>query len=67
MAVLINPPKNCNVCEFPLNNIIYDARTRAGPWAYLCESCFRELGCGLGTGFGQKYAKERERFVKVEG
>lgn len=32
----------------------YDARTRQGPWGYLCDECFEEFGVGLGTGNGQR-------------
>ena len=33
----------------------YDAATKFGPWAYLCEICFEEYTTGqLGTGFGQR-------------
>lgn len=32
----------------------YDAKTRMGPWAYLCAPCFVEYGLGLGEGRGQR-------------
>ncbi len=32
----------------------YDAKTKAGPWGYMCERHFKLHGVGLGTGFGQK-------------
>lgn len=32
----------------------YDAKTKQGPWGYLCEECFTELGLGLGLGIGQR-------------
>jgi hypothetical protein len=32
----------------------YDAKTRSGPWAYLCEECYERVGVGLGTGRGQR-------------
>jgi hypothetical protein len=32
----------------------YDAATRFGAWAYMCEDCFQAFGLGaLGTGVGQ--------------
>jgi hypothetical protein len=31
----------------------YDGKTIYGPWAYMCERHFKELGVGLGTGRGQ--------------
>lgn len=35
-------------------NAVYDARTKFGPWAFLCEDCFQSLGVGLGTGLGHR-------------
>jgi hypothetical protein len=32
----------------------YDGATTHGPWANMCEDCFRKYGVGLGTGRGQK-------------
>jgi hypothetical protein len=32
----------------------YDGKTKQGPWAYMCEPCFAEMGVGLGTGRGQR-------------
>jgi hypothetical protein len=32
----------------------YDGKTIEGPWAYMCEDCFRDYGIGLGTGRGQR-------------
>lgn len=32
----------------------YDAKTIWGPWANMCESCFKQFGVGLGTGKGQR-------------
>lgn len=36
----------------------YDAKTKHGPWAYLCEECFQKIGIGLGLGKGQKLEKD---------
>lgn len=34
---------------------LYDARTNRGPWAYMCQECFNEVGPRqLGTGYGQR-------------
>lgn len=42
-------------CDFCGSAAVYDARTKMGPWAYQCESCFLIHGPGqLGTGFGQR-------------
>ena len=37
----------------------YDAKTRLGPWAYLCEYHFKAYGIGLGLGKGQRLVVER--------
>lgn len=33
---------------------LYDGKTVFGPWAHMCEACFRRVGVGLGTGVGQR-------------
>lgn len=42
---------NCDICGEQAH---YDAKTRQGPWGYLCEAHFAELGVGLGLGKGQR-------------
>ena len=44
-------------CDFCSKKAQYDGRTKQGPWAYMCASCFKELGVGLGLGKGQKLIK----------
>jgi hypothetical protein len=46
---------DCDVCraEGHQQPALYDARTPAGPWAYLCETHFQALKCSLGEGCGQ--------------
>jgi hypothetical protein len=52
----------CDICGTTDNDPIYDARTRLGPWAWLCEACFeRHTHKKLGLGFGQKYTKVKEK------
>jgi len=43
------PP--CDICQKPAG---YDAKTKAGPWAYLCGACFDVHGIGTGLGKGQR-------------
>lgn len=43
--------KECDLCGSKTG---YDCKTRMGSWAYLCETHFKSLGVGLGTGKGQK-------------
>ena len=48
-------------CDFCDNEAHYDARTRVGVWAYLCEEHFKVYGTGrLGTGYGQKFVREED-------
>ncbi len=37
---------------------VFDAKTKAGPWAYLCRKHFASDGIGLGMGLGQLLIKE---------
>ena len=59
-TVITNPlPRlpQCDLCETVgvKHAAEYDAKTRLGPWAYLCRDHFDRVGPGrLGTGFGQK-------------
>ncbi len=41
-------------CQFCSADARYDAKTKMGPWAYMCETHFRVYGVGLGLGKGQK-------------
>jgi hypothetical protein len=42
-----------------------DAKMRTGPWAYMCEPCFRMHGLGrLGTGYGQRLVLAEPEPVK---
>ncbi len=41
-------------CDFCGKQAEYDAATKFGPWANMCESDFKVHGVGLGTGRGQK-------------
>ena len=43
-----------DLCGEPAN---YEGRTTMGPWAYMCESCFKKQGIGLGLGKGQKLSE----------
>lgn len=42
---------SCDFCDLAAE---YDGKTRSGPWAYMCETCFIFCGVGLGLGRGQK-------------
>ena len=49
-------PKNCDLCKNKLEKVFIDGKTKFGPWAIMCESCFEINGVGLGVGKGQKYS-----------
>lgn len=51
------------------SNIMYDGKTKQGPWANMTPTSWRIHGVGrLGTGFGQKYEKQSDgRWLKIEG
>lgn len=43
-------------CDFCGKEAKYDGKTQMGPWANMCETCWKQHGVGkLGTGLGQKY------------
>jgi ribosomal protein L37AE/L43A len=46
--------KEGHECQFCEKEAKYDARTKMGPWAFLCQSCFDKYGVGVGVGRGQK-------------
>lgn len=53
----------------PYENIMYDAKTKQGPWANMTPSSFHlETDGRLGLGLGQKYEKQADgRWLKTEG
>jgi len=50
----------CDFCQF--REAVYDAKAKQGPWAFMCEECFKLHGVGLGIGMGQKL-KLRDPFL----
>lgn len=50
-------PDRCDMCReiFDKKKPAYDAKTVKGPWGFLCPTCFRQYGIGLGIGLGQQY------------
>jgi hypothetical protein len=52
-------PAKCDLCANAIDKTFFDAKTRMGPWANLCPTCYVNVGLGqLGTGMGQKYEKQ---------
>lgn len=41
----------CDFCDAPAK---YDGKTKYGPWANMCGTCFVRHGIGLGLGRGQE-------------
>ena len=56
--VKVSELPDCDICKYygdtPIDKAVYDGKTTRGPWAYMCEDHFQDLGVGLGTGKGQK-------------
>lgn len=52
----------CDVCggKGLMVPAVYDAKTKRGPWAYLCEEDFAAIGIGLGLGLGQRLVVRTE-------
>lgn len=75
MTVYVNAPSNCDLCGGDFEGVMFDAKTKFGPWGNLCTECFMVHGVGLGTGKGQKYDRKLvndngatvERWVLVAG
>jgi hypothetical protein len=60
-------PAGCDVCKGPFNGVMYDAKV-GGPWGNICDPCFKEHKCSLGTGYGQKYEKQDDgKWLKTAG
>lgn len=61
-------PEGCDICSTPFEEetFMIDGKTRYGTWGCMCVSCHLSVGCGLGTGLGQKYETEPP-YYKVEG
>lgn len=47
---------NCDLCSTAgiTEPARYDAKTKAGWWAYVCTRHFKEHGCKTGLGLGQE-------------
>lgn len=62
-------PTECQITHARLGPVMYDGKTKHGPWAIMCETAWLLYGCGrLGAGFGQKYLRnEAGEFYISEG
>jgi hypothetical protein len=52
-----------------IEDVMYDGKTRMGPWALMAPASWIAYGVGrTGTGYGQKYKKvPGGKWLKVEG
>ncbi len=57
--VIVERLPKCDFCESDAN---YDAKTRPGPWANLCEMCWKQYAAStlLGIGIGQRLVLGRD-------
>ena len=62
-------PTECQITKARLGAVMYDGKTKHGPWAIMGEAAWELYGCGrLGAGFGQKYRRnEAGEFYISEG
>lgn len=70
LVVYANPPESCDICDraFSSLKLMFDCKTRGGPWATLCKTCFNLYGIGLGTGLGQEYTRQSDgKWIKTNG
>lgn len=60
-------PSKCDICDADLKDAYIDGRTRRGPWANMCPSCFFiSPGIGkLGIGLGTKFVRKKDEWVKA--
>lgn len=56
--VIVTDMPNCDMphCK---RQARYDAKTKMGPWAYMCNQHFESYGLKLGVGFGQELIARR--------
>jgi hypothetical protein len=69
----MNEKRHCDICAQMLKrntdklDIIIDGRTKTGHWAWMCTECHALLGVGLGTGKGQKFEWQGDKYIKTGG
>lgn len=57
----------CDLCHESCGFLLIDGQTTMGPWACMCEECFKESGRGIGPGVGQLYEQFEGEYTKVGG
>jgi len=61
------PPKKCDLCLDALNDTFIDGKTKFGPWAIMCSTCYLRIGIGIGIGHGQRYQLQDNVWIKTAG
>ena len=58
----------CDFCHIDCGPVLYDAVTKYGPWATMCEDCWKKHGLNaLGPGLGQRYELKNGQYIKTKG
>jgi hypothetical protein len=59
----------CQICHKPFGGKMYDCKIGYTMfWGNICQHCFDEKRCKLGTGFGQRYELQKnKRWLKTGG
>lgn len=48
----------CDICS--TKAAVYDGKTKFGPWAFMCEGCFKNIGIAVGIGKGYRIDKKED-------
>ena len=58
----------CDICRKDCGSVLYDAVTKYGPWATMCEDCWNKHSIhALGPGLGQRYELKDGKYIKTKG
>jgi len=49
-------PRDCQLCNEPLESTFVDGLTTVGVWAIMCPKCHSHYGKGFGTGRGSLHS-----------
>ena len=63
-------PEFCDLCKEEIVDVFIDGRIGVDlslPWGFMCESCHKNTMVPLKWGHGQKYLKEGNDWICVEG
>jgi hypothetical protein len=60
-------PPECDLCGKVIASEFSDAKVPGGRWGILCSTCAFVRQVKYGTGQGQLYKKQGDKWVKVKG